>query len=133
MSHTPDSSVLIAALATWHARHADARGALGGVQGVIGHALVETFSVLTRLPAPYRIAAPDASAAIAGLPWPTVVLPGSDVASLVTGAANMGLRGGAVYDALIAATALHHGLSLLTLDVRARKTYDLVGVPVRTL
>lgn len=35
--------------------------------------------------------------------------------------------GGATYDALIAATAAAHGATLLTLDRRARVTYDRVG------
>lgn len=38
------------------------------------------------------------------------------------------VRGGAVYDALVARTARHHGLRLLTRDRRARRVYDLVGV-----
>jgi len=39
-----------------------------------------------------------------------------------------GVRGGAIYDALVAATASHQGTTLLTRDHRARVTYDLVGV-----
>lgn len=39
-----------------------------------------------------------------------------------------GLRGGALYDALIAATAADHGARLLSADLRARRAYDALGV-----
>jgi predicted nucleic acid-binding protein len=38
------------------------------------------------------------------------------------------LTGGAAYDALIAATALRAGASLVSLDRRALATYQTVGV-----
>ena len=43
-------------------------------------------------------------------------------------AADTGLAGGAIYDALIAATARHAGATLLTRDRRARPVYERVGV-----
>jgi predicted nucleic acid-binding protein len=44
-----------------------------------------------------------------------------------------GIRGGAIYDALIGATAAEAGLPLLTFDRRAQRTYEAVGVEVRFL
>jgi predicted nucleic acid-binding protein len=41
-----------------------------------------------------------------------------------------GIRGGAAYDALIGATARSAGALLYTCDLRARATYDLLGVEV---
>jgi predicted nucleic acid-binding protein len=41
-----------------------------------------------------------------------------------------GLRGGALYDALIAATAAEHGARLLSADRRARRAYEAVGAAV---
>ena len=38
------------------------------------------------------------------------------------------IEGGAVYDALIAVTAERHGATILTLDGRAARTYELCGV-----
>jgi predicted nucleic acid-binding protein len=45
-------------------------------------------------------------------------------------AVDAGLRGGALYDALIAATALEHGATLLSADRRAREAYEAIGVDV---
>lgn len=39
-----------------------------------------------------------------------------------------GLAGVAIYDALIAATALHADATLLTRDERARSAYERIGV-----
>jgi predicted nucleic acid-binding protein len=41
-----------------------------------------------------------------------------------------GIRGGALYDALIAATAAHHKHTLLSADRRAAPVYAAVGVDV---
>lgn len=38
------------------------------------------------------------------------------------------MAGGAIYDALIAATAKHAGAVLVTRDRRALPTYDTIGV-----
>jgi predicted nucleic acid-binding protein len=40
----------------------------------------------------------------------------------------LGITGGAVYDALVGEAARAHGRILLTRDLRARRTYDLMGV-----
>jgi predicted nucleic acid-binding protein len=40
------------------------------------------------------------------------------------------VSGGSSYDALIAATAAHHGASLLTRDERAAEVYERIGVDV---
>jgi predicted nucleic acid-binding protein len=44
-------------------------------------------------------------------------------------AARGGVTGGAVYDALIAATVHHAGGRLLTRDRRAIKVYEEFGIP----
>ena len=123
MSRTPDTSVLVAALAAWHPRHREARAALTEVEVVVGHVLLETYSVLTRLPAPHRISATSAGQALGGLTWRVVGLPGQTQADLLSACSSQGISGGAVYDALVAATASHHGLTLVTSDGRARRTY----------
>ena len=53
-----DSSVVIAAFASWHEHHAIARKAMTARPRLIAHAAVESYSVLTRLPPPHR-ASPD--------------------------------------------------------------------------
>jgi predicted nucleic acid-binding protein len=45
-------------------------------------------------------------------------------------AVDAGLRGGALYDALIGATAREHGATLLSADRRAREAYEAIGVDV---
>jgi predicted nucleic acid-binding protein len=41
---------------------------------------------------------------------------------------EQGIRGGALYDALIAATARHHDHTLITADRRAAPVYTALGV-----
>lgn len=53
-----DSSVVIAAFATWHEHHAIARKAMASRPRLIAHAAIESYSVLTRLPP--LTTAPDA-------------------------------------------------------------------------
>ena len=52
----PDTSVPVAAFALWHEHHGVARRALNGAQ-LIAHSILETYSVLTRLPPPHRVPA----------------------------------------------------------------------------
>jgi predicted nucleic acid-binding protein len=46
---------------------------------------------------------------------------------------ELGITGGAVYDALVGATAIEHGLPLATLDRRALATYRALGVELRLI
>ena len=48
-------------------------------------------------------------------------------------AAAEGITGGAVYDAIVAATAVEGGATLLTRDRRAVETYRRVGADYRVL
>ncbi|WP_067436168.1 type II toxin-antitoxin system VapC family toxin [Nocardioides jensenii] len=129
MATTCDTSVLVPALLAWHPDHAACRRAVtGSVDTVPAHVLLECYSVLTRLPAPHRLAAADAAQAVGALPWKPLTLPAGRHRDIVMTLARDGIRGGAVYDALVAATALHHDRLLLTRDRRARSTYDVIGV-----
>lgn len=42
---------------------------------------------------------------------------------------SLGISGGTVYDALVGATAVEHGLKLVTRDRRALETYRALEVP----
>jgi predicted nucleic acid-binding protein len=44
-----------------------------------------------------------------------------------------GVTGGSTYDALVAVTAKHAGVRLLTRDRRATRTYELIGVDFELL
>lgn len=128
-----DSSVLVAGFASWHEQHDEARRALVGAR-VVGHALVEAYSVLTRLPSPHRAPADVAAAFLervsAGAP---LVLAADAWRALPGRLSALGISGGASYDALIAATALACDAELLSLDGRAAPTYRAVGVRYRML
>lgn len=52
-----DTSVVVAAFASWHEHHQQARTALDVGLHMIDHCALETYSVLTRLPPPHRCAA----------------------------------------------------------------------------
>lgn len=124
-----DTSVVVAGFAAWHEAHASAAAALARKPRLPAHVLVESFSVLTRLPPPHRAAADlVASFLEARFAEPPLLLPASEHLALVKAVATAGLSGGAIYDALIAATARAAGATLLTRDVRARGVYDRMGV-----
>jgi hypothetical protein len=50
-----DTSLVIAAFASWHEQHEPARRALDAGLRLIEHCALETYSVLTRLPPPRRV------------------------------------------------------------------------------
>ncbi len=130
----PDSSVLIAALASYHSAHEQAVDAVGDAPGLIVHVAFETCSVLSRMPEGQRMEAKVVLDAIErGFPEPWLVLDQEAQRSCLRRAVDAGLRGGALYDALIAATAHEHGATLLSTDLRAREAYEVVGARVEYL
>ena len=129
-----DTSVAVAAFASWHERHDAALEALSGGSRLITHVALETYAVLTRLPPPHR--APPALVVEfleRSFREAPISLPPGKHRDLVARAAASGTSGGAVYDALIAAAAAHAGATLLTLDRRALAVYERFGAQVRSL
>ena len=90
--------------------------------------------MLTRLPEPTR-AGPERVGQFLrdafGDEW--LIPSGATLATLVQDLAKHDIRGGATYDALIAATARDAGARLVTCDRRAQATYDRLGVAVTFL
>lgn len=128
-SATCDSSVLVAAIAAWHPRHAVAHESVDSrVRALAGQVLIETYSVLTRVPTPQRLPSGTAAQAITRLRERVIAMRASDYPELMSLLAVAGVTGGAVYDAVVGFTAKRHDLPLLTLDARAAPTYDAVGV-----
>lgn len=84
--------------------------------------------MLTRLPAPHRLRSDLVSAAVEALGLAVLALSPREYLEVVQLAGRANVRGGAVYDAMIAWVAKDHDLRLLTLDERARTTYEAVGV-----
>jgi predicted nucleic acid-binding protein len=105
--------VVVAAFASWHEGHEAALRALR--RGV-------------RLPPPHRAAAAVVESFLAErFPGAPLTLPGSEYRALLRAMAAAEVAGGAIYDALIAATAKHWAAPLLTRDRRAVAAYDKVG------
>jgi predicted nucleic acid-binding protein len=131
----PDSSVVIAAIAPWHEHHHAARHALRSEKvGLPAHVALETTSALSRMPQGRRIAPGVVLEALErAFPDGWLALTASDQRKALRRAVNAGVRGRALYDALIAATAGRHGAELMSADSRARTTYDAMGTPTRYL
>lgn len=129
-----DTSAAVALVVADHTAHSDVLDAIGDrVLGLAGHAAFETYSVLTRLPPPARRSTAEVLQLIqAGFPE-TRQLPESAAAHLVDEFALLGIAGGAVYDALVAATARAHDLQLATRDERAVDTYRAIGVSILSI
>lgn len=133
-AETPDSSVVIAAFASWNQYHEAALQALGAAGDLVAHAELESYSVLTRLPEPFR-AEPGLVAEYLRKDYPgkRMILPEPERRAFVARLARLSIAGGTVYDAMVAATAAHHGYRLLSCDRRAASTYDRLGVEVAYL
>jgi predicted nucleic acid-binding protein len=133
---TPDSSVVIAAFASWNQHHEAALEALSRykVVDLLAHAELESYSVLTRLPEPFR-AEPTLVAEYLHRDYPgsRMVLPERERRGLLRRLASLSISGGAVYDAMAAATATHHGHSLLSCDRRAASVYSRLDAEVTYL
>ena len=129
-----DSSVVVAAFASWHEHHAVARKAMAARPRLIAHAAVESYSVLTRLPPPHRASPDIVHAFITGrFTEPFLILSETGYQELLAAVAAGQILGGPAYDALIAFTAAEHNATLMSLDQRAAATYKAVGAQVEQL
>lgn len=99
------------------------------------HVLVESYAVLTRLPAPHRLEAEVASRLLGAWFPPERILyaPPGLLATFLPRVVGAGISGGATYDALVGMTAAEHGMSLTTRDLRAGGTYRRLGIRYRLL
>lgn len=97
-------------------------------KGLAGHAVFETYSVLTRLPPPYRLSADQAREVIASNFPHGHYLSQRDQERAPVILAQARIAGGAVYDGLVALAAAHADRRLLTCDRRAASTYQALGV-----
>ena len=131
MTVAVDTSVAIPLLVRSHHDHAAVVRWWNGQEVTLsGHALAETYSVLTRLPGDARLAPADAARLLSARFSSPLVLRSSRARRLPDTLSRLGIAGGAVYDALVALAAKEHGVALATRDARARGTYEAVGVKV---
>jgi predicted nucleic acid-binding protein len=110
-----DSSCVIALLSDWHIHHRTTLDcyqnliAAGGIPVVPGHALLESFAVMTRLPAPYRVPPELAKQVLETSFANTAVIEAvtsAGVWATMDLVAQQGLGGGRIYDAMIASSVL---------------------------
>ena len=123
-----DTSCIVALVCAWHEHHRATASILetrldrGAELAIAAPALVETYSVLTRLPSPWRMAPQDALRVLSEnfrRMARTVALSADDHWSLLEEAPRTGVYGGRTYDAAIVACARKaNARELLTLNVR---------------
>lgn len=126
-----DTSVAIPLLVRTHTSHAAVvRWWAHREVALCGHAVAETYSVLTRLPHDLRLAPVDAARLLSERFAPPLLLSRRKAEHLPDVLAQFEIAGGAVYDALVALAAAEHGAELATRDTRAKDPYDRIGVRV---
>jgi predicted nucleic acid-binding protein len=129
-----DTSAAVALVVEDHEDHAAMLQAVRGRRlGLAGHAWFETYSVLTRLPGPRRRSPGDAIRILAHDFPASAFLGEREAVALSRDLARLGVSGGAVYDALVAAAARHHGRPLVSGDARARPVYEALGVSIEDI
>jgi hypothetical protein len=124
-----DTSVAVAAFGDWHRLNGAACAVLDRGAFIPAHAMLETYSVLTGFPPPYR-AAPQIVADWLNDRFDDVIAPpGIEAHRELIRILSAAVRsGGAIYDALVALTAKATDAVLITADHRAAAVYDLIGV-----
>jgi hypothetical protein len=125
---------VVAALSRWHRQHELAAGALAGVSVLPAHAVLEAYSVLTRLPRGLSVPAATAADVLARrFGDEPLHLSRSELRVVPSKLASAGVFAGGTYDGLVGLQAAAHGHVLLTLDERARDTYRRLAVPYRVI
>ncbi|MCB9430132.1 MAG: PIN domain-containing protein [Actinobacteria bacterium] len=123
-----DTSVAVALLVSDHSAHERTIAQLPqGSLGLSGHAVFETFSVITRLPN-HRVS-PAMAHTLISENFPRSIAYRETLEDLDE-ISRASLAGGQVYDALVALAARSVDRTLLTRDERAMPTYLAMGVDV---
>ncbi len=129
-----DTSVVVAGFGAWHEHHALAREAFASNARLAAHTALETYSVLTRLPDPFRVE-PRLAVEFLRRNFATgrLTLGPEEQATAPERFSSLGISGGAVYDGLIALAARAAGLEIVSLDRRAVATYERCEAQARLL
>ena len=129
-----DTSLVVAAFASWHDKHESARRALDGGLRLPEHCALETYSVLTRLPPPHRAPAELVrDFLMARFPEPLLRLSPKSYRDFIATLPAREVSGDAAYDALVAAVAAEHGCELITCDRRAAPIYERYAIRITLL
>jgi predicted nucleic acid-binding protein len=123
-----DTSVVVAAFASWQEHHDRARNALDPGLRLIDHCALETYSVLTRLPPPHRRPSTVVRDFLRlRFVEPCLRLDARTYKGFVLELPEHSMTAGGAYDALVAATAVVHAATLITCDRRAASVYEVYG------
>jgi predicted nucleic acid-binding protein len=135
-----DTCCIIAPVCGWHKFHPKAAAEIEQrlekreQLATAAHALAEAYAVLTRMPAPHRLAPADALALIEGNFTDgarVIALDAAGYRSLLKRAPRDGLSGGRTYDAIIAECAVRaRAATLLTFNALHFQALDATQVRV---
>ena len=127
-----DTSIAVPLVMASHSAHRLANRAVGRREvHLAGHAAIETYSVLTRLPGDARLSAADAMTLLRDRFTRAIGEALPAYPDVIARLAGRGIVGGAVYDGLVAlAIADVPEAVLFSRDLRAAATYARVGVSV---
>lgn len=135
-----DTSCIIAAVCGWHDHHAQAAAEIerrleaNQRLATAAHALAEAYAVLTRIPAPHRLAPADALALIQAnfIDGARVIaLDSQGYRSLLKRAGSEGISGGRTYDAIIAECAIRaRAVALLTFNALHFQSFEAANLRV---
>lgn len=129
-----DTSVAVPLLLASHEAHRAVTASVGHRSlALAGHAMHETYAVLTRLPGDARLVPRDALRLLRARFEPPVLLDARSARSSLEVLAELEIAGGATYDGLIALAATSRHLPLGSRDRRAEGTYRRVGAAVEML
>lgn len=133
----PDTSVLVAGFDSTHPFSAQAASALVDVKRagrLVAHTIAETFAVLSAPAGPYPALPEDVVAYLEQfLEREPIGISPAAYPDAVLEMSSAGVAGGAVYDGLIGLSSSRSGAELVSLDVRAARTYARLGVEFRLL
>jgi predicted nucleic acid-binding protein len=135
-----DTSCIIAAVCGWHTHHSQAAGEIEHRldarerMATAAHALAEAYAVLTRFPAPQRLAPADALAILEGNFLKSARVIALDVngyRSVLRRAGKEGIAGGRTYDMVIGECALKAKASvLLTFNAEHFRHLEAAGIRI---
>jgi predicted nucleic acid-binding protein len=138
----PDTNCMVAAICAWHEHHERAaseigrRLAAGESMVVAAPTLIETYSVLTRIPPPHRLSPREALALLEAnflaADREFIALTVNNYHEIVRSAVVRGVAGGRVYDAVIVACARAANVNTL-LTFNERDFQALVSPPTQVI
>jgi hypothetical protein len=124
-----DVSVALPALVSGHEAHRGARQVVVERRPALaGHAVVQLFSALTRLPLPDRVR-PDVALDVIERAFPVWLDRQRSTRDVISALSNAGIGGVGVTDGLVGLSSAYVGATLLTRDARSARVYEALGVP----